>query len=87
MTTSITIRKRAFDVSDPCSVAENLKLVRLQIVAGGQAEVIRFGDDEVRYSRANLEALEREIERYEGACAASRGNGRRRRYAKRIRFI
>jgi hypothetical protein len=84
--TTITVRKHIFDTSDPCSVAEALKLIRLQIAAGGQAEVVRFGDDEVRYTRANLKALDREIERYETACSLMNG-GRRRRFAKRIRFI
>lgn len=82
----IKIRKVLIDLDDPCLAAKKLRGVAIQIAAGGQAETVRFGQDEVRYSKANLTALEKEIERLSAECASSQG-GRRRRYAKRMRFI
>lgn len=85
--TLIKIQDRTLDTSDPCTVAETLRALRLQIAAGGQAETVRFGEEEVRYSPANLALLDREIARFEGACSlATTGRRPRRRYARRIRW-
>lgn len=83
--TSVRIRKTEIDLDDPCAAAKKLRGLRIQIVAGGQTEVVRFGDDEVRYGKANIAALDREIERLTAECQSITG-GTRRRYAKRIRF-
>ncbi|PTW53911.1 hypothetical protein C8N35_11531 [Breoghania corrubedonensis] len=83
----IRIRNDVLDTSDPCAVAERLRSIRLTIVAGGQAERVRFGEEEVEYSRANLTLLEREIAKFEDACILKNGGRvKRRRYARRIRF-
>lgn len=82
----VKIRKLQVDLDDPCKAVKLLRGLRLQISAGGQAETVRFGDDEVRYSKANLVALDQEIERLSKECEAING-GRRRRFAKRIRFV
>lgn len=84
--TTVTIRKSVIDLSDPCAVAVELRKIRLQIAAGGLAETVRFGEDEVRYTKANLIALDQEIARYETACSVS-VSGRRRRFAKSMRFV
>ncbi|MFI3903759.1 hypothetical protein [Ochrobactrum sp. S1502_03] len=83
--TNVRIRKTEIDLDDPCTAAKKLRGLRIQIVAGGQTEVVRFGDDEVRYGKANIAALDREIERLTAECQSITG-GTRRRYAKRIRF-
>lgn len=83
---SVKIRKLQIDLDDPCRAVKLLRGLKLQISAGGQAETVRFGDDEVRYGKANLAALDQEIERLTKECAAISG-GRRRRFAKSMRFI
>lgn len=82
----VRIRKVQIDLDDPCRAAKILRGLRIQISAGGQTETVRFGDDEVRYGKANLTALDEEIERLSAECAATSG-GRRRRFAKRISFV
>lgn len=82
----VKIRKLQIDLDDPCRAVKLLRGLRLQISAGGQPETVRFGNDEVRYSKANLVALDQEIERLTKECTAISG-GRRNRFAKRMRFI
>lgn len=82
---TIRIRKTEIDLDDPCAAAKKLRGLRIQIAAGGQTEVVRFGDDEVRYGKTNIAALDQEIERLTAECQNING-GPRRRFAKRIRF-
>lgn len=82
----IRIRKVQIDLDDPCTAVKILRGLRMQIIAGGQPETVRFGNDEVRYSKANVTALDKEIERLSAECAAIRG-GKRPRFARTIRFI
>jgi len=79
------IRKTEIDLDDPCDAVKKLRGLRIQIAAGGQTEVVRFGDDEVRYGKTNIAALDREIERLTAECQNISG-GTRRRFAKRMRF-
>lgn len=81
----VRVRKAQLDLDDPCKAVKILRGLRIQIIAGGQAETVRYGNDEVRYSRANLAALDKEIERLAAECAAISGG--RRRFAKRISFV
>jgi hypothetical protein len=87
MTTMVTIGGMTVDMESPCALAGALKALRLQLVTGGVEEAIRFGEDEVRYSRANLASLDREIDKAERECAALQPGSARRRYAKRARFV
>ncbi|MCR5941098.1 hypothetical protein FG152_09715 [Ochrobactrum sp. XJ1] len=82
---TIRIRKTVIDLDDPCAAAKKLRGLRIQIAAGGQTEVVRFGDDEVRYGKTNIAALDQEIERLTAECQNISG-GPRRRFAKRMRF-
>lgn len=82
---NIIIHKTEIDLDDPCNAAKKLRSLRIKIAAGGQTEVIRFGNDEVRYGRANLSALDQEIERLTAECEMTK-NGSRRRFARRMRF-
>lgn len=73
---------------DPCAEAERLRALRRLIVTGEQPSTVRFGDEEVRYARADLAALDREIAALDKACAAWSGRPEpRTRFAKRIRFV
>lgn len=82
---NVRIRKTEINLDDPCSAVKKLRGLRIQIVAGGQTEVVRFGDDEVRYGKANIAALDQEIERLTAECQMIT-SGTRRRFAKRMRF-
>lgn len=82
---NVKIRKTTIDLDDPCAAVKKLRGLRIQIAAGGQSEVVRYGDDEVRYGKANISALDQEIERLTAECQSSNG-GQRRRFAKRMRF-
>ncbi len=85
--TEIRIQGQIIDTSDPCAVAQKLQAIRLTIIAGGQAERVRFGEEEVTYSSANIALLEREIAKFENACVLKNGGvPKRRRYARRFRF-
>ena len=72
------------DLDSPCEVAKALRKIELQIVSGGGVVMARFGDDETRWSNANLGRLRDLIDDYERKCAAA--SGKRTRYAKRLRF-
>ena len=75
------IGKNLVDISKPADVLAALRMVRIQIVTGGKAETMRFGEDEVTFSRSNIKHLDEEIARYERLVSQSSGGGRRR-YAK-----
>lgn len=67
--------------ADPCAEAARLRELRTAIITGQSESQIRFGDEEVRYAKADMAALDREIARLEAECS-----GRRTRFAKGFRF-
>lgn len=71
--------------TDPCAKAEELRERRREIIAGKSESMIRFGQEEIRITPANLDRLDREIARLERECDIAQGKPRRR-YAKRMRF-
>ncbi|MDQ0314842.1 hypothetical protein [Amorphus orientalis] len=73
------------DLARPCDVAMALKKVELAIASGGKAETVRFGEDEVTFTRANLARLSEMIRTYEDRCQRA-GGGSRRRFAKPMTF-
>lgn len=85
MSSTVVINGVSVDINDPCAVATELKKAELLVAAGAGVAMTRFGDDEVRWSAANVTRLRELIEHYEGKCAAL--DGRRRRFAKRMRFV
>ena len=85
MSTMVTINGVAVDMDDPCAVATELRKVELQVVTGTGVVMTRFGDDEVRWSNANLDRLRDLIGDYERRCNLK--SGIRTRYAKRLRFV
>ena len=73
--------------TDPCAEAARLRELRTAIVTGQAESQIRFGDEEVRFYKADLSALDRLIASTERECALSLGQPvPRRRYARGIRF-
>ncbi len=73
--------------TDPCAEAARLRELRTAIVTGQAESQIRFGDEEVRFYKADLPALDRLIASTERDCALARGEPvPRRRYARGIRF-
>jgi hypothetical protein len=86
MPTPIKLGGETVDMDDACAMAAALKKVRLRLAAGDVEEMARFGEDEVRFSRANGADLDKEIDRYERACAAAAPSAARRRFAKTMRF-
>lgn len=74
--------------TDPCAELTRLKDLRTAIVTGQAEQSIRFGEEEVRYYKADLTALDRLIASTERDCALASGQTPiRRRYARGIRFI
>jgi len=72
---------------DPCAEAERLRALRTGIISGKSESLIRFDDEEVRFQKADMGALNAEIARLEAACDLENGAvPKRRRYASRARF-
>ncbi|MGB3044190.1 MAG: hypothetical protein WBB98_13485 [Xanthobacteraceae bacterium] len=85
MPNMVTINDAPVDMDDPCAMATALRKLELQVVTGSGVVMTRFGDDEVRWSAANLGRLRDLIDDYERRCNLK--NGIRTRYAKRMRFV
>ena len=87
MSGTLRIGTETVDLDKPCEVASALKKVQLRLAAGGIRETVRIDGEEITFQRANMTALKSLIAEYETACARSSGGaGKRRRYAKRVRF-
>lgn len=70
------------DYSDPCALLAALRPAYYALLAGSAEERVRFGEREVVYSRTSLTALQAEVRRLEGVCAA-KTSGRPTRFAIR----
>lgn len=72
----------------PCDRYERLRAVREALITGRATAETSFSGRTVRYAKADLPALDREIAVAEAACALSRGDSppRRRRYAMGARL-
>lgn len=74
--------------TNPCDEAERLKSLRTLIITGAQPSAVRFGEEEVRYHRADLGRLDLLIDEADRECAVSLGAPpKRMRFARRVRFI
>lgn len=86
MPTFVEIDGAQVDMDDACAVVKALRAVELKIVSGGGMIAVRMGrDNEVRWDRSNLARLGDLILRYESVC--DRQQGKRARFAKRMRFM
>lgn len=78
------------DWTDPCARAASLRTAYYQLISGQSESLIRHstteGDQEVRYARADMQALKAAMEAAEAECATLTGTAtpaRARRYAIR----
>lgn len=72
---------------DPCARAERLRLLREELITGQAVTETQFGEDAVRFSKADLPSLDREIRAAEAACTlAQGGTPKRRRFAMGAQF-
>lgn len=85
MSSIVIIAGVEVDLSRPCDVLQELRRVQLQLATGETVSMTRFGDEEVRFSAANSDRLEKLIATYEGLC--ERSQGRRRRHAMRVTWV
>jgi hypothetical protein len=72
---------------DPCVRLERLRSVREALIMGRATAETSFSGRTVRYAKADLPALDREIAAAELACSqAQGGTPKRRRFAMGARF-
>lgn len=72
------------DLTNPCLVWPKLQEAYYKLLAGETEVRVRFREREVELARANLQLLEREIQKLRAEC--ERKQGRRARYAIRAGF-
>jgi hypothetical protein len=89
MANMVTIDGHSVDAEDPCALYQALYAVKLKLLAGDRVEEIEIrspvNQRRLRVAAGNIKALDAELMRVASACSAK--NGRRVRYAKRIRFV
>jgi len=78
----------AVDFNDPCQRFQALQTAYYTLISGANESLIRFrgpnGEQEVRFSPANIEALKVEVDAAQAACAVAQGQPNpSRRYAIR----
>lgn len=66
---------------DHCAEATRLNGILSAILTGDSIQAARFGEDEVRYFKADTEGLRRQIAYHDARCS-----GKRTRFAMRGRF-
>lgn len=70
-----------------CDMATYLRSIYYNWLTGGAEKMIRRkgpnGEEEVQYSASNLSALQSELQKWEGLCAAATGTNPNRRFAIR----
>lgn len=71
-------------INDHCAILDALLKVRLILATGAMVSRTRFGEDEVSFSEASSDRLDKLISTYEGLCG--RGKGQRRRHAMGIQW-
>lgn len=77
----------AIETQWPCDRAAQLRAIRDDLITGKAVSEVGFGDDRVRYTRADLGRLDQEIAAADAACRAQMGDPPlpRRRYAMGVR--
>lgn len=72
---------------DPCIEAAELKKIRRDLITGEKASVVRFGEDEARFTKADMARLDGLISEAEKQCAIAEGKTpKRTRFAMGVRF-
>lgn len=89
MATMVTIGGASVDQDDPCALYQALYAVKLKILAGDRIEEIEIrspvNQRRLRVAATNIKVLDDELMRLAAACSAK--DGKRLRYAKRMRFV
>lgn len=77
----------AIESKHPWERAEQLRAIRDDLITGKAVSEVGFGDDRVRYTRADMDRLDREIAEAEAASRQAFGDPPlpRRRYAMGVR--
>jgi hypothetical protein len=71
--------------NDPCIEVEELRAAKRDLATGRAVREVRFGEDQVSYTRADLPALNQLITDAERRCAEAQGKPQRR-AARSVRF-
>lgn len=87
VSTIVKIGKDSVDLDNPCDMVAALRKVELAITAGQQRETVRFGDEQVTFTTANLDKLAVLIRTYEDKCRLASGGSPRTRFAMGMRFV
>lgn len=61
------------ELDDPCAMLPKLRAAYYALLAGSQAEEVRFRERGIRYHRADARALQSEIRRLESICGVYHG--------------
>lgn len=73
------------ELEDPCEEAAALRNALRDLAMGGSVAQVRYGEDMVSYTKADLSLLERMIQIAETKCEIAQGKTRRR-YARSVRM-
>ncbi|WP_037373560.1 gpW family head-tail joining protein [Sediminimonas qiaohouensis] len=74
-------------MEDPCQEAIDLRKIKRDLVTGREVSSTRFGEDEVRFTKADLGRLDAMIADADRQCAIQSGERpKRTRFAKGVRF-
>lgn len=88
MPNMVKIAGAVVDAEDPCALYQALYAAKVKLIAGERLEEIEVQSPatrrRIRISAASIAALDAELRHLAAACEAR--NGRRSRFAKRIRF-
>ena len=89
MTNMVVLAGVPVDADDPCALWQALYAAKLKRIAGESFEEVEIQSPatrrRIRVAATSMADLDRELEELARACAAKRGE-RRRRYAKQMRF-
>lgn len=62
--------------ADACGYLPQLRAAYYALLAGSQTQRVRYGEQEISYSRGNVEMLRAEMRRLEIICGAGGGTAR-----------
>ncbi|WP_424362977.1 hypothetical protein [Methylocystis parvus] len=66
----------AISDADACAYLPQLRAAYYALLAGSQTQRVRYGEQEISYSRGNVELLRAEVRRLETLCGAGGGTAR-----------
>ncbi len=84
MSSTMKIGGVEVDLNNPCDVLLELRKAQITVATGEAVSVARFGEDETRFTEANVAGLEKLITLYDGLCHRSQGKSYRQ--ARTVRW-